>query len=355
MLLRRCDWRDKMVYFSSPMKNIPWFFRAALLAGFFILSLSSPAQTAPAAAETPKPLPGDRPGQTPAGQQAGTVPAPLKDADGRTIRRAATGHLTNYYEDKVPPYTLPEVLQLQNGQPVRDAATWVKLRRPELLKLYASEIYGRVPATAPKVKWEIVGNDETVLDGKAVRKHLVGHFGDKPAGPMVNVMLYLPAAASGPVPVVLHATFGGDTSLQPPPAPVAPGATPPRRFNDAGPVADLIARGYGYAILRYAEIQADNKDGYTGGVIGLALRARPNPKPAPDEWGTISAWAWGLSRVLDIPGDGSRHRRASHRARRALAARQDRALGRRAGRAVRAGLFQPGRRDGFFAGAARLR
>lgn len=268
------------------MENFAWFFRAA--AGSLLLALSSPAQTAPAA---PPATP------TPAAIEAPKPPV-IKDADGRTLRRAPTGHLTNYYEDKVPPYTLPEVLRLQDGRPVSDAGTWLQERRPELLKIYGSEIYGRVPATAPKVRFEVVGPDEVVLEGKAVRRHLTGHFGDKPDGPVVNVMLYLPAGATAPVPVVLHATFGGDASLMPPPAPVAAGATPPRRFNDGGPVAEIVARGYGYAILRYSEFQADNATGYSGGIIGLAL-APGQVKPAPDEWGTIAAWAWGLSRIMD--------------------------------------------------------
>jgi hypothetical protein len=297
------------------MKNSPWFFHAVLIAGPCLLPLSSPAQPAsagkaliaPAAVEAPK-------------------PPPLKDAEGRSLRRAPTGHITNYYEEKVPPYTLPDVLTLQNGQPVRDADTWFKQRRPELLKIYATEIYGHVPASAPKVKFEVVGADETVLDGKAVRRHLRGHFDDQPDGPVTNIMLYLPTSATGPVPVVLHTTFGGDASLAPSPLPgdrpgqtpagqprdglgalslsngqagtVPPSAPPPRRFNDGGPVADMVARGYGYAVVRYSEMQADNKDGYTGGIIGLALAAGQT-KPAPHEWGTISAWAWGLSRVLD--------------------------------------------------------
>jgi hypothetical protein len=267
-------------------------FRASV-AALLVLALARPAgaQTAPAASEAPKPA----------------APAPLKDAAGHTLRRAPTGHITNYSEDKVPPYTLPDPLVLLDGRPVRDADTWFKLRRPEILELYNREIYGRVPATAPKVRWEVTGT-EPALDGAAVRKHIVGHFGEKSDGPAVNVMLYLPAKAAGPVPVVLHITFGGDPALPLPgdrPGQIPAGqqagtvsAPPPRRFNDMGPVADVLAHGYAYAILRYTEIQPDKPDMWKQGVIGLAL-APGQEKPAPDEWGTISAWTWGVSRVMD--------------------------------------------------------
>jgi hypothetical protein len=84
---------------------------------------------------------------------------PRTDANGNPLRRAPTGHVSNYDEAKVGTYTLPDPLVLQNGQPVHDADTWFKQRRPEILKLYETEIYGRVPERAPKMKWEVAATD----------------------------------------------------------------------------------------------------------------------------------------------------------------------------------------------------
>jgi hypothetical protein len=224
------------------------------------------------------------------------APAPLKDSHGNTLHRAPTGHITNYDEDKVPPYTLPDPLVLLNGQPVRDAAAWFGQRRPEILRLYATQIYGRVPERAPKATFEVAETDPHAMDGLAVRKLVLVHFGDKPDGPTVQLHLYLPAKAAGPVPLLLHLVFFSN-----PPIPgVAAPPTPPGRpaFHEAGPIADILARGYGYATFRYSEIQPDKPNTFDAGVIGLAL-APGQTKPAADEWGTISAWAWGASRVLD--------------------------------------------------------
>ena len=220
----------------------------------------------------------------------------LKDADGRTVYRAPTGHITNYYEDKVPPYTLPDPLVLLNGQPVRDAATWFAQRRPEILRLYEEDIYGRVPANAPKVTFEVAQTDPKAMDGQAVFKLVLIHFGDKPDGPTVHLHLYLPARATGPVPLLLHMVFFNNAPIpgEAPPAPV-PGRP---AFHEAGPIADFLAHGYGYATFRYSEIQPDKPDSFDAGVVGLTL-APGQTKPAADEWGTISAWAWGASRVLD--------------------------------------------------------
>src|SRR4029077_13186000 len=104
----------------------------------------------------------------------------------------------NYTEANVGNYTLPDPLKLNNGQPVKDAKTWTDLRRPELLKYYQSEIYGRIPATAPKVSWQVVSNDLIAIngiDGIAIRKHLVGHMGG-PDGPAIGLTLYTPAKAA---------------------------------------------------------------------------------------------------------------------------------------------------------------
>ncbi len=228
--------------------------------------------------------------------------APLKDSHGNTLRRAPTGHITNYDEDKVPPYTLPDPLVLQNGPPVHDADTWFRQRRPELLRLYEAEIYGHVPERAPQVTFAVVETDPGAMNGTAVRKEIIGHFGDQPDGPAVHVHLYLPAKAGGRVPVLLHLLFFGD-----PPASAPNGL---HRFNEVGPVADILARGYGYATFRYTEVQADSAGTYQSGVIGLTL-APGQAIPAVGEWGAISAWAWAASRVLDYfetdPAVDARH------------------------------------------------
>jgi len=220
--------------------------------------------------------------------------APLSrgaDAASGPIRKAPTGHVSNYDEARVGNHTLPDPLLLLNGQPVRDADTWFKLRRPEILKLYESEIYGRVPAEAPPIKFAVVGTDLTALSNSAIRKDIIGHIGGKPDGPKVHVVMYLPVKAGGPVPVLLHLLFGN-------PPPSSSTDTNATRPGEIGPVADILARGYGYAMFRYTEIEGDNRTNSLTLVRKLAL-ARGYAQPTPDEWGTITAWAWAASRVLD--------------------------------------------------------
>src|SRR3954462_633624 len=78
------------------------------------------------------------------------------DPKGNPVRLAkATGHVSNYSEDKVPQYTLPDPLVPASGEKVTTPEVWAKKRRPEILKFYQTEIYGRIPENAPKVAWEV--------------------------------------------------------------------------------------------------------------------------------------------------------------------------------------------------------
>src|SRR4026209_2009691 len=104
-------------------------------------------------------------GQQPAPQQPAAPqqanPSNLgSDANGDPLRRALkTGHVSNYDEGKVPPYTLPDPLVMSSGSRVPDANAWRTRRRPEILRMYETEIYGRIPANAPKVSWEVTETD----------------------------------------------------------------------------------------------------------------------------------------------------------------------------------------------------
>jgi hypothetical protein len=238
--------------------------------------------------------------QTPA-PQTPAAPNPTNlgsDANGNPLRKALkTGHVSNYDESKVAPYTLPDPLTLANGRLVRDANTWTRQRRDELVGLYEREIYGRAPANAPKVRWEVADVDPAARDGAAVLKHVVGHVGSAADWPRINLSVVTPARAPGPVPIILSINFGGG-----PPRAGGPGGAargPAAGIAGEPPIAaDLLARGWGYAMVGYQDIQPDRANAFTEGVIGLTL-APGQTQPAPDEWGTISAWAWGVSRIVD--------------------------------------------------------
>jgi hypothetical protein len=201
----------------------------------------------------------------------------------------------NYDEAKAGPHSkLPDPLVLKNGRKVADAKTWWESRRPEVVEDFDREVYGRVPKFVPSVDWRVASTAEEKVAGVPVTtKSLVGRV-DNSAFPAINVdiemSLTTPAGANAPVPVIIEFGFRFPAGM---PRPPRPAGAPPD-----GPSwqEQLIARGWGYAILSPATIQADNGAGLTRGIIGLANKGQPRK---PDDWGALRAWAWGASRALD--------------------------------------------------------
>jgi hypothetical protein len=192
----------------------------------------------------------------------------------------------NYDESKANPYPdLPDPLLLKNGKKVTTAKMWWEQRRPEILEDFDREIYGRLPQVVPAVKWEVTNTtEEMVGDVPVVTKQLVGHV-DNSAYPQVTVdikaTLTTPAKAAGPVPVMMELGGGGGRG----PAAAGPG------WHD-----QVLAKGWGYAVMSTTSVQADNGAGFTAGIIGLANKGQPRKV---DDWGALRAWGWGASRVLD--------------------------------------------------------
>ena len=241
-------------------------------------------------------------------------------------------YLAATYDEKTanPFPRLPDPLTFANGTKVTSAAQWPR-RRAEIKELFDREVYGRRPASTPTVTWSVASTTEsTVGTAAVVNKQLVGRV-DNSGYPALNVTilatLSVPKNATGKVPVILAFSGGGAPpdgvpatsacTLPGDPAPGARGlppggaggaaaaagarglpggaapATPP-----AGPSApeQIYARGWAYATVATGSIQADNGQGLTCGIIGLVNKGQPRKL---DDWGVLSAWGWGMSRVLD--------------------------------------------------------
>ncbi len=211
----------------------------------------------------------------------------------------------NYDESQVGTYVLPDPLRLANGKPVRDAATWFARRRPEILELLESQVYGRSPGRPAGLTFETTEARGVALQGQAVRRQIVIHTSAKASAPQAHLLIYLPAGARKPVPLVLLLAFGGNQRRCNDPAIALRdewvrgakiAADESTRSRDCDRVARTIARGYGFASVSYTDFEPDIPEGRALGVRALADVAA---KPAADSWGALAAWAWGVSRVMD--------------------------------------------------------
>jgi hypothetical protein len=218
-------------------------------------------------------------------------------------------------EKEVPRYTLPDLLVTARGIKVTTADEWTTMRRPEILDLFSTQIYGRVPRVKVKIENIPGPADPSALCGKAIRKEITVRFTNGSLQDSMTLLLYLPANAKKPVPVFLGLNFGGNHTICSDdgitvtrswvPTHVEAcvldhAATPLSRGTDAAswPVERILERGYGLATIYYGDIDPDFDDGFKNGIHPL-FYANGQTKPAPDEWGSIAAWAWGLSRAMD--------------------------------------------------------
>jgi len=199
----------------------------------------------------------------------------------------------NYDEARANPYpTLPDPLVLRNGKRVTKPSVWWDTRRAQIVEDFDREVYGRVPATVPTVRWEVVSTTaEKIGATPVITKQVIGHV-DNSAFSQIIVDIELsvttPAQASGPVPIVMELYFKPRPGMQLPPP---PGGPQPKDWRE-----QLLEKGWGFALLNPTSVQADNGAGLSRGIIGLVNKGQPRK---PDDWGALRAWAWGASRALD--------------------------------------------------------
>ena len=221
--------------------------------------------------------------------------------------KVVAGVPVNYDEALVGTYSLPNPLILANGKPVRDAKTWTTQRRPEIVKLFEENQYGKAPGRPKEMSFEVFDKATIALDGKAIRRQVTVYFSADKSGPKMDLLLYLPAAATKPVPVLLNLSFSANSSVVDDPG-IKPGeiwgrdkkrvpAAAGRNFGRIN-VKPFLDAGIGFATIYYGDIDPDFDGGVEFGVRKLYLKAGEK-EPGPGEWGSIAAWAWGLSRAVD--------------------------------------------------------
>src|SRR5579862_676701 len=220
------------------------------------------------------------------------------------LRSEVAGIPVNYDEAKAGMYTLPDPLVLADGKPVTDVRTWSEKRRPEIIRLFEENEYGRSPGRPSGMTFEVFEKATPAFEGKAIRRRVTVHFA---ADKKMDLLVYLPAHSQKPVPFLLHLSFTANSNTVDDPG-VRGGevwgpdkkkipASEGRKFGKVD-VARFVDAGFGVGTIYYGDIDPDFDGGIQYGVRAQYLKPGQS-QPAPDEWGTIAAWSWGLSRAMD--------------------------------------------------------
>jgi hypothetical protein len=219
----------------------------------------------------------------------------------------------NYDESKVPAYKLPGPLSFENGKPVTGSSDWYSKRRPEILGLFEEEVYGRIPEFEYNEVFVMNDCDSFALNGTAIRKQVTIKIIANDKNLDIDLLIYQPKS-KGPVPAFLGYNFNGNHAINSDtaifitkswiPNNESLGITDHRatgnsRGSEASrwPVELITGNGFAVATVYYGDVDPDFDDGFQNGIHGLVYEK--GEKPASDEWGSIAAWAWGLSRVMD--------------------------------------------------------
>ena len=208
------------------------------------------------------------------------------DSIGNTYVRSGWGNWSNYDESMAGKYKLPDPLIFKNGKRVKNAKEWWNERRPQILYDFSAKIYGKIPYGTPKVIFKVTKTDTININGKVVRKTIVGQVDNSKytkAKSEIDITLYFPANSALPVPLMVVADWGSESFTG---------------GNQAGPTARemVLGSGWGYATVNTSAIQMDSGAGLNDGIIGIVNQGNPRK---PDDWGVLAAWSWGLSRAFD--------------------------------------------------------
>lgn len=217
--------------------------------------------------------------------------------------------VANYDESKVPAYTLPALMQFEDGRHAENLADW-RDRRNEVIHLFEQEVYGVSPPNQGIVFRSEVISTAGVFNGLALLKEVRLTLIHEGSELDLHLLIHLPKV-NGPVPIFLGLNFYGNHTTADSQGVwlnqnwmrnnEAFGITGNRATEASRgvrvsrwPAKEIVERGYGLVTVYCGDIDPDYEHGFTKGVHGLMDVQRDSAS-----WGTLSAWAWGLSRVLD--------------------------------------------------------
>ena len=191
----------------------------------------------------------------------------------------------NYDEDKVAPYTLPELLKTSRNQVVSDKSMWENTRRHEVLGLFKNEVYGQMVHTYDSSSFVFTKMDVDAMNKKATLKEVQLTVWKVGKSVRIKLLYFVPNNRKGAVPVFLLINNRDKKNTDP----------TRKEKSEFWPAEILIDSGYAVAAFHVSDLAPDNNETYRNG----AMQLYPQQVKVPNGMKAIGSWAWGASRVLD--------------------------------------------------------
>ena len=186
------------------------------------------------------------------------------------------------------PENVPELMTTFAGERVSTREQWEKVRAPELLEEFTLKEYGKRPVERPPaLAFEKVGPDEMMMGGRAIRKRIRVMYAGPYGGGAFVFTAFIPRQKNPAPAFLLICNRPPDENID-----------PERKVkNGFWPAEEIVSRGYAAIAFWNGDVAPDWNTGNRGGVF--ACFEAPGKRKGKHLWGTLSAWAWGASRVMD--------------------------------------------------------
>ena len=190
----------------------------------------------------------------------------------------------NYEESKVPALVLPDIFLSEKGKWIRSQEDWESIRRPEIFRLFESEVYGKIPKDFDSIEFDLAKENPNPYPKIAELEEVDITVTRNGKPHTLRINLFLPKSGTGAFPVILLINY------QP--------KYPDGRLNQEGfwPVKELIEKGFATASFHAETVAPDKADTYQTGIISTLY---PEQIGLADGLKAFGAWGWAAMRAMD--------------------------------------------------------
>jgi len=194
--------------------------------------------------------------------------------------------------------SIPKILINNDGEAVLNSEEYEN-RKDEMMNFFYSEVYGNIPDIPYEVSFELLAEDNDFYEDKAIRRQIKMTITTELGESDALLLAYIPKTVD-PVPVFVGLNFKGNTFLEDDVSILTSYGNlldqeevEDRRGErySRWPYKTIIDEGYALITVCANDFSPDNKNDFDTRLINIFDNG--------EEFKTIAAWSFGLSRVID--------------------------------------------------------